>query len=66
MDSSYMQIVEKPELPDNTLIAPFRFARELRLQLKDANLTILSGEDTAVHLSSNLVEAFDEWSAELT
>jgi hypothetical protein len=58
-----IELVESADLPQRTLVAPPLLARELRLVLADAQLTIRMGALDAVLISSDLYEAFQVWSS---
>lgn len=58
-----IELLESEELPMRTLVAPPIVARELRLALDSADLTIQIGAREAVLISSDLFHAFQEWTA---
>ncbi|MGD9857263.1 MAG: hypothetical protein AB7U20_20160 [Planctomycetaceae bacterium] len=58
-----IELLESEELPVRTLVAPPILARELRLALDALDLTIQIGTREAVLISSDLYEAFQQWSA---
>lgn len=60
MDQDY-RVIETDSLPPKTLVAPFRFARELRLMLKGTTLNIQSGTDENIYVSKDLSKSFDMW-----
>jgi hypothetical protein len=58
-----LELVEDPELPPRTLVAPLMVVREIRSALGPVTFNLIIGERQAVHLSSDLFEAFGEWDA---
>lgn len=64
MNTSNYRVIERPDFPEKTIVAPFLLARELRMQLRGTDLNVHSGTDSAVHVSVDLAEAYDAWSSQ--
>ncbi len=65
-DSFGLEFREDPSLPAQTLIAPIGVVREIRAALGEVRFKIEVTWDTnAVTVSSDLFEAFNQWSASL-
>jgi hypothetical protein len=62
-DLCHLELVESPDLPPRTLVAPLLVVREIRSTLGPIDLNILVGDGEAVLISSDLYEAFGEWTA---
>ncbi|QDT56910.1 hypothetical protein Pan44_49720 [Caulifigura coniformis] len=58
-----LELVEDPELPPRTLVAPLLVVREIRSALGPVTFNLIVGEKQAVHISSDLFEAFGIWDA---
>lgn len=61
-----LELVEDPELPPRTLVAPLLVVREIRSALGPVTFNLIVGDKQAVHISSDLFEAFGEWDARET
>jgi hypothetical protein len=61
-----LELVEDPALPPRTLVAPLLVVREIRSALGPVTFNLIVGDKQAVHLSSDLFEAFGEWDAKAT
>jgi hypothetical protein len=62
-DLCQLELVEDPRLPARTLVASLRVVREIRAALGRVDLQILVGAGDSVLVSSDLYEAFGEWTA---
>ena len=58
-----LELVEDPELPPRTLVAPLLVVREIRSALGEVAFNLIVGDKQAVHISSDLFEAFGAWDA---
>ena len=58
-----LELVEDPQLPPRTLVAPLLVVREIRSALGAVMFNLIVGDKQAVHLSSDLFEAFGNWDA---
>jgi hypothetical protein len=58
-----LELVEDPALPPRTLVAPLLVVREIRSALGPVAFNLVVGDKQAVHISSDLFEAFGEWDA---
>jgi hypothetical protein len=58
-----LELVEDPSLPPRTLVAPLLVVREIRSALGPVAFNLVVGDKQAVHISSDLFEAFGEWDA---
>ena len=64
-DSFGLELLEDPNLPAKTLVAPISVIREIRAALGEVTMNIEVGWDSpAVRVSSDLYEAFHAWSAQ--
>lgn len=61
-----LELVEDPQLPPRTLVAPLLVVREIRSALGPVKFNIVVGDTQAVHISSDLFEAFGAWDAKET
>ena len=53
-----VQIIQSDSLPRRTLIAPVEFVQECRHELERIEIQILPGDTSAIHLSTDLFDAF--------
>ncbi len=58
-----LELIEDPALPPRTLVAPLLVVREIRSALGPVTFNLIVGDKQAVHISSDLFEAFGEWDA---
>ena len=58
-----LELIEDPELPPRTLVAPLLVVREIRSALGPVTFNLIVGDKQAVHISSDLFEAFGAWDA---
>jgi hypothetical protein len=61
-----LELVEDRELPPRTLVAPLMVVREIRSALGAVAFNLIIGDTQAVHISSDLFEAFGAWDAKET
>ena len=64
MFGNYIEMVERPELPARTIVAPLSLTREIRMAIPDQSLNLVIGMDEVVYVSSDLSEAFCHWSGQ--
>jgi hypothetical protein len=62
-DLCHLELVESPDLPARTLVAPLLIVREIRAALGRVDLNIVIGTAESVLVSSDLYEAFGAWNA---
>jgi hypothetical protein len=60
-DAGRVALLESPELPERTLVAPLPVVREIRAALGTIDVDIRIGSGDAVFISSDLYAAFSEW-----
>lgn len=60
-----LELVEDPSLPPRTLVAPLLVVREIRSALGPVAFNLIVGDKQAVHISSDLFQAFGEWDAKV-
>lgn len=60
-DPCRVELLECPDLPDRTLVAPIQVVRDIRLALGEIDIDVRIGTQEAVLVSSDLYEAFNEW-----
>jgi hypothetical protein len=64
-DAARVALLESPELPDRTLVAPLTVVREIRAALGSIDVDVRVGSSEAVFISSDLFEAFSAWDQDL-
>ena len=64
-EAGRVALLESPELPDRTLVAPLPVVREIRAALGAIDVDIRIGSGDAVFISSDLFAAFSEWDQEM-
>ena len=64
-DAGRVALLESPELPDRTLVAPLTVVREIRAALGCIDVDVRVGSGEAVFISSDLYEAFSAWDRDL-
>jgi len=64
-DAGRVALLESPELPDRTLVAPLPVVREIRAALGSIDVDIRIGSGETVFISSDLFAAFSEWDQEM-
>ncbi|MBX3440958.1 MAG: hypothetical protein KF774_01030 [Planctomyces sp.] len=62
-DLCHLELIESPKLPPRTLVAPLLVVREIRAALGRIDLNIQIGVTEEVLISSDLFEAFGQWTA---
>ena len=58
-----LELIEDSTLPPRTLVAPLLVVREIRSALGPVTFNLIVGDKQAVHISSDLFEAFGAWDA---
>jgi len=64
-DAGPLELLESPELPSRTLVAPMSVARDIRAALPEIEIDIRIGTGDTVFISSDLYDAFQEWNGTL-
>lgn len=61
-----LELVESPDLPPQTMMAPLSIIREIRLAVGESKIHLMVGVDDVVHISSDLFEAYNSWDEQRT